>query len=450
MKKISKVITLLWGDLEASELKKFVLLASGFFFLLGSWWPLKTLKESIFINIIGPMHLPEAKIASVLLFFPIVLMYSKLVDHFAKEKLIYFFVSLYTIIGLILVYFLYHPTIGLANPEVNPTRLLGWAFYLFVESYISLMLSLYWSFINDVTTPESAKKGYGLIIFGTQLGAFLFIILGNILSYDVSHYAQRAPLIALISVLMFLAMPIIVFIMGTIIDKKDLMGYNEESLKEKEDVEPKKDSWVGFLDGLKLLITHPYVTGIFFLICFQELISTVMGFQMSLLVNSTYKDPGARNFFFFNFALAVQSIACLFGLFGTSFFQRKFGIRFCLIAYPLLLGLSIGYYIVAPTLWTIFCVMLIAKALNYAFNQPAKEVLYIPTSRSIKYKSKAWIDMFGMRFAKAAGSVANRVMGPFVILIGGSTLTIIALWTLLASIIGKTFKQAVDQNKLIE
>lgn len=445
-----KLIKFLWGDLEASELKKFVLLAAGFFFLLGSWWPLKTLKESIFINMIGPMHLPEAKIASVLLFFPIVLMYSKLVDHFAKEKLIYFFVGLYTIIGLILVYFLYHPTIGLANPEVNPARLLGWIFYLFVESYISLMLSLYWSFINDVTTPESAKKGYGLIIFGTQLGAFLFIILGNILSYNTSHYAERAALIALISVLTFLAMPIIVFIMTRIIEKKDLVGYEEEVIKEEDNEKIKKDSWVGFLDGLRLLITHPYVTGIFFLICFQELISTVMGFQMSLLVNTAYQEPGARNFFFFNFALAVQTIACLFGLFGTSFFQRKFGIRFCLIAYPLFLGVSIAYYIFHPTLWTIFSVMLIAKAINYAFYQPAKEVLYIPTSRSIKYKSKAWIDMFGMRFAKAAGSVANRVMGPFVILIGGSTLTIIALWTLLASIIGKTFKRAVDQNKLIE
>ncbi len=449
MKITTKIVNLLWGELESSELKKFALLAAGFFFLLGSWWPLKTLKESIFINMIGPMHLPEAKIASVALFFPIVLMYSKLVDHFAKEKLIYFFVSLYTVIGLVLVYFLYHPTIGLANPEVNPTRFLGWAFYLFVESYISLMLSLYWSFINDVTTPESAKKGYGLIIFGTQFGAVLFIILGNLLSYDVSHYAQRAPLIALISIIMFLAMPTIVYIMSHVIDRKDMVGYKHVSQKEDVGV-VKKESWIGFLDGLKLIVTHPYVAGIFFLICFQELITTVMGFQMSLLVNSTYKDPGIRNLFFFEFALAVQIIACLFGLFGTSFFQRKFGISFCLIAYPLLLGVSIVYYIISPTLWTIFYVMLIAKALNYAFNQPAKEVLYIPTSRSIKYKSKAWIDMFGMRFAKAAGSVANRVMGPFVALIGGSTLTVIALWTLLASVIGKKFKKAVDENRLID
>jgi AAA family ATP:ADP antiporter len=444
-----KLIRFLWGDLEPSELKKFTLLAAGFFFLLGSWWPLKTLKESIFINMIGPMHLPEAKIASVLLFFPIVLLYSKLVDHFAKEKLIYFFVGFYTIVGLVLVYFLYHPTIGLANTQVDPSRMLGWAFYLFVESYISLMLSLYWSFINDVTTPESAKKGYGLIIFGTQLGAFLFIILGNILSYDTTRYAERAPFIALISILTFLAMPVIVYIMTKTVEKNALTGYSDQIAQ--EEAEPlKKDSWVGFLDGLKLLVTHPYVTGIFFLICFQELISTLMGFQMSLLVNATYTDPGARNFFFFNFALAVQLIACLFGLFGTSFFQRRFGIRFCLITYPVLLGLAIAYYMVFPTLTTIFSVMLIAKALNYAFNQPAKEVLYIPTSRSIKYKSKAWIDMFGMRFAKAAGSIINRLMGPYILLIGTSTLGIIGLWTLLANVIGNVFKKAVDENKLIE
>lgn len=441
----NRIIRALWGDLQGEELKKFSLLALGFFFLIGSWWPLKTLKDSIFINMVGPLYLPKAKFASVMLFFPLVLLYSKLVDHFSKEKLIYFFIAVYGFFGFILVYFLGHPVIGLANSEVSPKRWLGWVFYVFCESYISLMLSLYWSFINDITNPESAKKGYGLIIFGMQLGGLLFTILGSYLSYDAQLYATRAPIIAFISVLAFFLIAVVVFILMRTVKHENLTGYEEEIKSPST-----QTSSVGFLDGLKLVLTRPYVTGIFALICFQELISTMMGFQLSLLAATTYSNPGMVNKFLFDFALCVQIIACLFGLFGTSFFQRKFGIRFSLITYPVCLGLFVVCYLVHPTLQTIFYVMLVAKALGYALNQPAKEALYIPTSKSIKYKSKAWIDMFGMRFAKAVGSGINDFIGPIVMLTGSLALAIVVVWTSLASVIGHAFKKAVDNKELIE
>jgi AAA family ATP:ADP antiporter len=445
---IRRIVSFLWGDLQEEELKKFGLLALGFFFLIGSWWPLKTLKDSIFINMIGPIHLPEAKLASLLVFFPLVMFYSKLVDHVSKEKLIYFFISIYTALGLIFVYFLAHPTIGLANTLVSPFRILGWAFYLFCESYISLILALYWSFVNDVTTPESAKKGYGVLIFGTQLGGLLFTLLGNYLSYDPSKYATSAPLIALISILMFFGVGVVVFLLQHVVKHEHLESYADQ-IKAVDTSDTQTES-VHFLDGLKLLLTHPYVMGIFAIIFFQEMVSTMMGFQLSMLAKTTYQEPGMVNKFLFDFALCVQFVACLFSLIGTSFFQRKLGIRSSLIAYPLLLGLFVVSYLIQPTLQTIFYVMLISKALGYALNQPAKEVLYIPTSRSIKYKSKAWIDMFGMRFAKASGSVLNRFIGPMIMLTGTVTISVVAIWIFIASILGNIFKNAVANKKLIE
>ncbi len=361
----------------------------------------------------------------------------------------YVFIGAFTIIGLILVFFLRHPTIGLQNTQVDPSRIIGWAFYLFCESYISLILALYWSFINDITTPESAKKGYGLIIFGTQLGGFLFTLLGNYLSYDASQYAFSAPLVAFISIMMFSGVALIVFILKHVVDYKTLISYEEEIGADKE-ISPEEEVKVGFFEGLRLLLTHPYVMGIFVLIFFQEIVSTMMYFQLNFLAKTTYQEPGLVNKFLFDFALCVQIVACLFGLVGTSFFQRKLGIRTSLIAYPLLLGIFIVGYFLHPNLQTIFYVMLVAKALGYALNQPAKEVLYIPTSKNIKYKSKAWIDMFGMRFAKATGSVINRLAGPVVALTCSMAFGFIALWIFIASLIGNTFRRAVSNKKLIE
>ena len=48
--------------------------------------------------------------------------------------------------------------------------------------------------------------------------------------------------------------------------------------------------------------------------------------------------------------------------------------------------------------------MSILKALTYALNEPSKELLYMPTSDAIKFKAKAWIDVFGARSMKALGS----------------------------------------------
>lgn len=439
-----RIIRALWGDLHGKELVKFSLLAAGIFFLIGSYWPLKTLKDSIFINLVGPLYLPQAKLASLALFFPLVLIYSKLVDIFSKEKMIYILVAFYSTIGLGLIYGLYHPVWGIQNTTSSPNRIVGWAFYLFVESYVSLMVSLYWSFINDITTPESAKKGYGLIIFGAQFGGVLFLLLGNYLSYDTTQYATSVPIVALISVLMFFMIAAVVFLLKKLVGDEHMEGYVTQKMEESA---PAK---VGFFDGLKVLVTRPYVSGIFILIFFQELITTLMGFQMSIIVKKTFTDPGMVNKFFFEFNLAIQVIACCFALIGTSFFQRRFGIKFCLIAFPMLIGISIASYVLYPSLSSIIFVMLIARALNYTLYQPAKEVLYIPTSKNIKYKAKAWIDMFGVRFAKATGSGISGFIGPVIGVVGATCFGLIAVWVGASTLIGNMYQKVTNSKKFID
>ena len=175
-----------------------------------------------------------------------------------------------------------------------------------------------------------------------------------------------------------------------------------------------------------------------------------MNYQMLWLAKTTYVNAGMVNKFLFDYSLAVQAIACSFAFVGTSFFQRRFGITFCIVAYPLLLGASIVSYLISPSLQTIFYVMLIAKAINFAFNQPAKEVLYIPTSKSIKFKSKAWVDMFGMRFAKGAGSMVNKLAGQALGITGCIVIGGIAIWVLLANIVGKYFQKAVNEKRVID
>jgi hypothetical protein len=60
----------------------------------------------------------------------------------------------------------------------------------------------------------------------------------------------------------------------------------------------------------------------------------------------------------------------------------------------------------------LFVVVSLLKALIFSLNEPVKELLYIPTSQSIKYKAKAWIDVVGSRMAKGIGSsISNQAHG---------------------------------------
>ena len=99
--------------------------------------------------------------------------------------------------------------------------------------------------------------------------------------------------------------------------------------------------------------------------------------------------------------------------------------------------------------------MVFCKGINYALNQPAKEQLYIPTSKDSKYKSKAWIDMFGSRFSKGVlGSGINSLRpilgsGMFAIISATISFGLIGLWSVSAVYIGRKNKEAIKEDKFV-
>ena len=94
------------------------------------------------------------------------------------------------------------------------------------------------------------------------------------------------------------------------------------------------------------------------------------------------------------------------------------------------------------------------KSLSYALNNPAKEVMYIPTSKDVKFKSKGWIDMFGSRGAKASGAGINDAFKgniPDLMLYGTIiALGLVGVWVVAAMLVGKTFNKLIREDKIIE
>jgi AAA family ATP:ADP antiporter len=103
-----------------------------------------------------------------------------------------------------------------------------------------------------------------------------------------------------------------------------------------------------------------------------------------------------------------------------------------------------------------------SKAINYALNGPAMKQLYIPTTPDVRFKSQAWIETFGSRGSKGIGSGFNSLLGGFQKALGEAAgrarhvalssyfgFAMVALWFFIAIYLGRTYKQAVDQKKVV-
>jgi AAA family ATP:ADP antiporter len=84
-----------------------------------------------------------------------------------------------------------------------------------------------------------------------------------------------------------------------------------------------------------------------------------------------------------------------------------------------------------------------------------RESLYIPATKAVKFKSKSWIDGFGAKLSKTAGSGYNyfthNYLAPISILSVNICFfsIVIFAWIVMANALGRRFEKAVKNNEVI-
>lgn len=448
----------LWGDLSNEEVKKFGILAGTLFLIIGAYWLLRVMKNPSFDLLVGYEWQPVAKFASVFSVVLVVLIYSKLVDLFSAVSLFWILGLIYGLGFIFIGYFINQPDLVSISPDSVfaplfawiPGRGFGWFTYLFLESFGSIFVALFWSFVASRTSADSAKRGYGMIMSTTQLG----VILGPL---TVSQFAKSWGLSVLWAIggVLICLVPFIITVYTRVVPHDVAVAPHDA---------PKKKT--GMFEGLKLLFSRSYLTGLFVVVAVYEVISTIVEFQMNMLIKKAYPASADGGAMFatldaYNGA-CVGVLSFFFALFGASFFMRRLGLKFCLVSFPAMIAVTVttvfaGYMLGASNtqlMWLSFGAVIIIKGLNYALNVPSKEVLYIPTSKDVKFKAKGWIDAFGNRTTKLLGAtVTNPLSKSLASLISYGTLAsiaIIACWIPVAIFVGNKFESLQKENKIIE
>jgi ATP:ADP antiporter, AAA family len=209
---------------------------------------------------------------------------------------------LFAIMGLCLL----HPTIGLSNTNANPYRPLGWISYITIESFGSMVVQSYWALVNSSVDVKFAKKNFGLVVAGAQIGS----ILGPSLATQADTLGIPVLYLVGASIMFFMvgAMKFYVDKFGVADTDKLSSSYTGSSTSSDNKKTGKEE---GILEGFHLFYQHDYVKGIFLVSSVYMVQVTIVDYMMKVLAKERYallypNDPQA----------ALRNFASFMGFFG--------------------------------------------------------------------------------------------------------------------------------------
>jgi AAA family ATP:ADP antiporter len=379
---------------------------------------------------------------------------------------------------------------GEAVPANTAWHILGYIQYITIESFGSIGVATFWSFANSTLTLNAAKTYYGFIIAMAQLGAiggstlatlpgmsipnlFLLACVGIVAQIFVMEtYGRRFPNV----------MDDDATIVESVIDqdseselcaRKNKVRRQRQVAVQIQDSSEEPLSSKVFLSGVYLIVKHNYLLLILGVSCLYEVSLTCLDYEMKLIgldrfrtppdlladnsiVDSSMSEEATTAFaaFMGRYGQLTNLLSLFLSYYAFPYLMENYGLKHTLRIFPtMLLGITFISFVALPmNLPVLFISMSLLKALTYSINDPAKEILYIPTSNNIKFKAKFWIDVVGARVAKAVGSSINTYAGTpeRVVKYGSlpSVMTAIALWAICYAA-GIKFDELLNSGEII-
>ncbi len=414
----------------------------GYFFLvITSFWVLKPIKKSIFIeyyaetgfDLMGWQMLASqaeliAKVLNMVVAFVAVVVFSWLASRYRRQQLSFIFTGFF-----LASYVAYTLVIE------DPGDLTVWSFYLFGDLFSTLMVATFFAFLNDSVTPDAAKRMYGLVgLGGVTGGAFGSLIVARFIR-DVGYVDWLWIAFGL-----GLAILLVAFAAGRLAANAP----QAEPAPRPATANPgPKSEGNPAVEGARLVFRSPYLLAIVAIVGIYEIVSTILDFQFTSTIVHYLQGQAIGQQFATVFAI-TNVVAMIVQLFFTSLIMTRLGVGVALLVLPIaILGGSAGFALL-PALWIGSLLNTADNGFSYSINQSAKESLYVPTTKEEKYKAKAFIDMFVQRFAKAlAVGVSLGVTAVFqdfesIRWLTAITLPLILIWIFAARYAGRKFEES--------
>ncbi len=369
--------------LRPGEGRKVALTFSYFFLVITAYYVIKPVSRSLVLGELGSRMVPYVDFVCALLMGPVVTLFARLVDRLEKPRLVS--LTFWAVIAVILVFW----------------KLLAWpvpwiagAFYVWVAIFSVLVVTLFWLIANDLYHPREARRLFGFIGSGGILGG----IVGSSIAAVGAQMIGTQDLLLLSAALLLVCWLIVQQLWKCAPDGVQEEGHLQGGAR--------KDTCFSDPRGFfGTLVQSRYLLYLVVLVGLNKLIATLVYYQLNPFIEQTFTSQDARTTFTGIFFGGMNVAAFVVQFFFTSWVLRRWGLLVSLLALPV--GVLIGTtgLLFLPVFWMAAVTELYDGSLNYSLQQTAKELLYLPIDRSIRYKVKPFIDMVVFRFGKGIAAV---------------------------------------------
>jgi len=362
-------------NLEPGEAKVAVWASIYYFCLMCSYFIVKPVRDEMGV-VSGVENLQYLFTATFIVMLFIVPVFGWISIHYSREKFLPYVYIFF--IANILSFFILFKT---GFTQVYVAR----AFYVWVSVYNLFVISVFWSFMSEIFSSDQAGRLFAFIAAGGTAGGIVGPALTSLL------VTMLGPTNLLIISTGFLGIALFCIYR--------LHHCHTHNVRIKQPGKnpiigstAQQQAGAGILDGVKLVITSPYLLGICLLIFLYSTLQTFLYFQQLTIVDKSFNDPASRTAIFGMIELFTNSLTLIIQFTITRKIVKMFGIASMLALIPFLLCFGFIALWIAPVLGVIMMVQVLRRAGNYAITRPLREMLYVVLSNEEKYKAKNFID----------------------------------------------------------
>jgi AAA family ATP:ADP antiporter len=426
----------LGADVRAGEGGTALLLASSGFFVLAAYYCIRPLRSALLlpveVQVPGGPLLRGAEIASYLgavlagLFLVIVPLYSALATRVNRLRLL-LSVTTFFIVTLLGFY-------AVATSGAFPVAV-GILFYLWIGVFNLMVLAQFWSFANDLYTPEQGKRLFAIVGFGGSVGAATGALIASSLAVRVGSLQMMIIAAVMLSICLVLTY---------LIHQRDRRKPTAPAAR------PAAEKSIGGQGGFSLVLGSSYLLAIGLLTLIVQLVNTNGNYILNETVAGmaeAAKRAGAPN-------EADVILATMAGVdllqnlltMGIQFFLvsrifKYLGVGGALFVLPFIALGSYSLFAFAPVLAMIRIVKITENATDYSLQNTVRRALFLPTSRDAKYKALQAVETFFWRAGDLLSSIAVLVFITWLQVSVGAfafvNIVAIAAWLALAAFLAR-------------
>mmetsp|Transcript_102412 Transcript_102412/g.187009 ORF Transcript_102412/g.187009 Transcript_102412/m.187009 type:complete len:466 (-) Transcript_102412:30-1427(-) len=421
-------------------------------------------KTAVFVNTVGTAQEPVARTCVLVCLLPLLMLYSIAVTSLNNGKLLAAVMNGFYALVFLAIAFALPASHGEAKARV------AWTLYFAAETKGVILMPMMWSIVADVSTSELSKKAYPFIFFVGQLGG----IAGSCMAIKASSLGGEVGLLLIQSVAL-VAIAVLIWVACQVLE-----GVEEQETASllpapppEVAVESARDNesrwsqlrtavsarlWEG-VEGLWLLTTRPYALMTFWVSYAVLMPRTMLDYQNTVLVKAAYPKSMDQIGYFGRMLLIQHLGVCVITLLGTQQLIELVGVAKVLLVLPMSTLLCVWMICVDYRLLTSTVACITCSTIAYSLNSPCKEILFVRTSRDIKYKAKSWSEMYGNNLMKSLGAQINlwvnnesRLCNPHCFH-PGFTASVAFLWTAgwiaVVDNVGREFQELDAKNKIV-